>query len=63
MFIRTFVQKSQNGRTLRYFAILCLPIEMQISDYSPRKSEAELACTLSKIHIAKNSFPYFPPLH
>ena len=35
---------------------------MQISDYSPRKSEAELACTLSKINIAKNSFPNFPPL-
>ena len=33
---------------------------MQISDYSPRKSEAELACTLSKINIAKNSFPYSP---
>ena len=36
---------------------------MQISDYSPRKSEAELACTLFKINIAKNSFPYSPPPH
>ena len=63
MFIWTFIQKSQNDRTLRYFAILCLSIEMQISDYSPRKSEAELACTLSKINITKNSFPYFPPLY
>ena len=34
---------------------------MQISYYSPRKSEAELACTLSKINIAKDSFPYPPP--
>ena len=56
MFIWTFIQKSQNDRTLRYFAILCLPIEMQISDYSPRKSEAELAWTLSKINIAKNVY-------
>ena len=34
---------------------------MQISDYSPRKSEAELACTLFKINIAKNIFPNSPP--
>ena len=34
---------------------------MQISDYSPRKSEAELACTLFKINIAKNIYPSSPP--
>ena len=56
MFIWTFIQKSQNDRTLRYFAILCLSIEMQISDYSTSKSEAELACTLAKINIAKNVY-------
>ena len=29
---------------------------MQISDYSTSKSEAELACTLAKINIAKNVY-------
>ena len=29
---------------------------MQISDHSTSKSEAELACTLAKINIAKNVY-------
>ena len=51
------IDKFQDGPALWYFASLCSRIEMQTSDSYLRKSEAELAYALSKIIIAKNSFP------
>ena len=56
MFISTFIDKSQNGPALRYFSSHVYKSKCK-SPILIWGTEAELAYTLSKIIIAKNSFP------
>ena len=56
MFISTFIDKSQNGPALRYFSSHVYKSKCK-SLILIRGTETELAYTLSKIIIAKNSFP------